>query len=77
MAITRRRPTTRATKMSSASKTFPLGSQVKVPFGTRTFDAKVLENHMDRVTVEITIEGASEPLVTSFRSDEIQNPNSD
>lgn len=58
-------------KKGKKSKMFQLGSQVIVPFGKRTFDATVLDTHRDRVTVEIFIEGASEPLVTSYRSEEV------
>ena len=53
---------------------FELGSHVLVPFGKKTFDAKVLDKHRNRITVEITFEGASEPLVTSYRLDEITPP---
>jgi hypothetical protein len=48
------------------------GTHVLVPFGKRVFDAKVLESVHGRVTVEITINGATEPLVTSYRSDEVK-----
>ena len=58
---------------ASTSKALTPGSWVKVPFGKQTFDARVVESHRDRVTVEITIEGASEPLVTSYSSDEIRD----
>ncbi|QSZ53006.1 hypothetical protein AYX19_08365 [Paenarthrobacter ureafaciens] len=71
MSVTRGRSGSAKSKTHAANQAFTLGSSVKVPFGKRTFDAKVIECHKDRVTVEINIEGASDPLITSYRSDEV------
>lgn len=75
MAATKRRTkVSPAKKTRKSSKPFELGSHVMVPFGKRIFDAKVLDSHRDRITVEISIEGASEPLITSYRMDEVSPP---
>ncbi len=55
-----------------STRAFSLGSPVKVHFGARDFTAKVLGITNDRVTVEISIDDAAEPIITSYSARDVE-----
>lgn len=48
------------------------GSKVKVHLGARIHEATVTEVRNGRITVEIHIAGADDPLVSSYSADELE-----
>ena len=46
-----------------------------VRFGISDFEAVVVEHRLGRVRVAIAIDGASEPIVTSYREADVQRVN--
>lgn len=55
----------------NGSGKFVVGSQVSVPLGARRHDATVIEQRKDRVRVNIHVNGADEPIISSYSVSEI------
>lgn len=73
--LSNRRSTTMKKTGRSSTKAFALGSPVKVHFGARDFTARVLGFANDRVTVEINVDEAADPIITSYSAHDVKAVN--